>query len=90
MWSREFNRFRRGISLCITLLVIFPPLASAKVSAQTSLEKAVAGLEWREIGPATPGGRIADLAVDDGALMFNPVDADRSDVLSILEKAWSL
>jgi len=34
--------------------------------------------------------KIADLAVDDGALMFNPVEADRSDVLSILEKAWSL
>ncbi len=34
--------------------------------------------------------RIADLAVDDGALMFNPVEADRSDVLSILERAWSL
>ncbi len=34
--------------------------------------------------------KIADLAVDDGALMFNPVEADRSDVLRILEKAWSL
>jgi len=34
--------------------------------------------------------KIADLAVDDGALMFNPVEADRSDVLGILEKAWSL
>ena len=34
--------------------------------------------------------KIADLAVDDGALMFNPVEADRSDVLSILENAWSL
>jgi len=34
--------------------------------------------------------KIADLAVDDGALMFNPVEADRSDVLSILEKAWGL
>lgn len=34
--------------------------------------------------------KIADLAVDDGALMFNPVEADRADVLSILEKAWSL
>jgi len=33
---------------------------------------------------------IADLAVDDGALMFNPVDADRADVLGILESAWSL
>jgi alcohol dehydrogenase len=34
--------------------------------------------------------RIADLSVDDGSLMFNPVEADRSDVLGILEKAWSL
>ena len=34
--------------------------------------------------------KIADLSVDDGALMFNPVEADRSDVLSILEKAWNL
>ena len=34
--------------------------------------------------------KIAGLSVDDGALMFNPVEADRSDVLGILEKAWSL
>jgi len=34
--------------------------------------------------------KIADLAVDDGALMFNPVDADRSDVLRILENAWEV
>ncbi len=34
--------------------------------------------------------KIADLSVDDGALMFNPIEADRADVLSILEKAWSL
>lgn len=34
--------------------------------------------------------KIADLTVDDGSLMFNPVEADRSDVLSILEKAWTL
>ena len=32
--------------------------------------------------------KIAALAVDDGALMFNRVDADRSNVLEILEKAW--
>ena len=38
----------------------------------------------------TQFAQVADLAVDDGALMFNPVEADRSDVLSILEKAWSL
>ena len=34
--------------------------------------------------------KIAALTVDDGALMFNPVEADRSDVLGILEKAWKL
>lgn len=34
--------------------------------------------------------KIADLSVDDGALMFNPVEADRADVLGILENAWSL
>ena len=34
--------------------------------------------------------KIADLSVDDGALMFNPVEADRSEILSILERAWSL
>ena len=34
--------------------------------------------------------QIADLSVDDGALMFNPVEADRSDILNILEKAWSV
>ena len=33
--------------------------------------------------------KIADLSVDDGSLMFNPVEADRSDVLGILESAWS-
>jgi len=32
--------------------------------------------------------KIADLAVDDGALMFNPVEADRSDVLKVLDNAW--
>ncbi len=33
---------------------------------------------------------IAALSVDDGSLMFNPVEADTSDVLGILEHAWSL
>ncbi len=33
--------------------------------------------------------KIAGLSVDDGALMFNPVEADRADVLAILERAWS-
>ena len=34
--------------------------------------------------------QIADLSVDDGSLMLNPVEADRSDVLGILETAWRL
>ena len=38
----------------------------------------------------TQFAKIADLAVDDGALMFNPVEADRSDVLGILDKAWGV
>jgi photosystem II stability/assembly factor-like uncharacterized protein len=33
------------------------------VIAQTSLEHAVADLEWRNIGPAIMGGRVSDLAV---------------------------
>jgi photosystem II stability/assembly factor-like uncharacterized protein len=37
--------------------------AAAPVLGQASLEQVVAGLEWREIGPAVMGGRIADLAV---------------------------
>ena len=32
--------------------------------------------------------RIAELTVDDGALIFNPVEADEADVLAILERAW--
>ena len=50
----------------------FLPLAFAAVllgttdaRAQTSIEDAIANLEYREIGPALMGGRISDLAVVD-------------------------
>ncbi len=33
------------------------------LNAQTSLERAVADLEWRNIGPAIMGGRVSDVAV---------------------------
>ena len=32
--------------------------------------------------------KIAEMSVDDGTLVFNPVEADESDVVGILEKAW--
>lgn len=32
---------------------------------------------------------IAAMAVDDGSLLFNPREADRDDLLAILERAWS-
>jgi alcohol dehydrogenase len=31
---------------------------------------------------------IAELALDDGSIIFNPVEADMDDLMSILEKAW--
>ncbi|MFV1987179.1 MAG: glycosyl hydrolase [Gemmatimonadota bacterium] len=37
--------------------------AAADARAQTSIEDAIANLEYREIGPALMGGRISDLAV---------------------------
>jgi len=32
---------------------------------------------------------IADLALDDGSIVFNPVEADRADLLGILRAAWT-
>ncbi len=32
---------------------------------------------------------IAAMAIDDGAILFNPVEADRSELQSVLERAWS-
>jgi len=31
---------------------------------------------------------IADMTVDDGSILFNPLEADLEDVMAILEKAW--
>jgi len=32
---------------------------------------------------------IADLALDDGSIVFNPVEADRNDLLGVLRAAWA-
>jgi photosystem II stability/assembly factor-like uncharacterized protein len=51
--------------LLVTAVLIVVALAAIvdTAIAQTELERAVADLEWRNIGPAIMGGRIADLAV---------------------------
>ncbi len=45
------------------LLLSAPFLTIAPATAQTTLETAISHLQYREIGPALMGGRIADLAV---------------------------
>ena len=47
----------------ILLCLSAPFLNPAPATAQTTLETAISHLEYREIGPALMGGRIADLAV---------------------------
>ena len=47
----------------ILLCLSAPFLIPAPATAQTSLETAISHLEYRGIGPALMGGRIADLAV---------------------------
>ena len=52
----------------LTLVTVIHPLitpieAGAQADAQTALETAVSHLQYRELGPALMGGRIADLAV---------------------------
>jgi len=32
--------------------------------------------------------KIADLTLDDGAIIINPKEADRDEIMAILEKAW--
>ncbi|MFQ6045445.1 MAG: hypothetical protein ACE5PT_03670 [Gemmatimonadales bacterium] len=50
--------------LSAALLAVAPWVVQAQVNDDgTRLERALSGLEWREIGPAVMGGRIADLAV---------------------------
>ena len=47
----------------ILLCLSAPFLTPTPATAQTTLETAISHLEYREIGPALMGGRIADLAV---------------------------
>jgi len=52
----------RWLGLAAATLLVFPTAAAAQ---QAIPEHSLAGLEFRQVGPATMGGRIADLAVDE-------------------------
>ena len=57
---------RHPVSLLFTAFFIFVLYAGAyaqEAPEKSSVEKAVEGLEYREVGPAVMGGRVADLAV---------------------------
>ncbi len=56
---------RRFHLLCTAAAALAPAVAlyPAPATAQTTLETAISHLQYREIGPALMGGRIADLAV---------------------------
>ncbi len=59
---------RQALVVVASLLV---PFVVGSAEAQSDAEAAVAGLEWRQIGPAIMGGRIADLAVvEDNPAIF--------------------
>ena len=32
--------------------------------------------------------KLADMALDDGSIIFNPVDVEREDALAVLNNAW--
>lgn len=51
------------VVLCLLLVLIFQTPIQAQETAQTKspFETALAGLEWRSIGPANMGGRTADV-----------------------------
>ncbi|MEC9241186.1 MAG: hypothetical protein VYA48_00885, partial [Gemmatimonadota bacterium] len=51
------------VSGILALIALATSIVSVDVLAQTSLETAISHLQYREIGPALMGGRIADLAV---------------------------
>ncbi len=57
---------RRILPAAVTLAVLFTGTAmfpSGHVHAQSALETAISHLQYRELGPALMGGRIADIAV---------------------------
>jgi len=33
--------------------------------------------------------QIADLAINDGSIIFNPKEADREELLGVLKRAWA-
>lgn len=52
-------------SAVLVVVVGVVPLGGSVVAQAAGLERALATVKWREIGPAIMGGRIADLAVDE-------------------------
>jgi photosystem II stability/assembly factor-like uncharacterized protein len=61
MSARQAQLSPRSVAwlLAVSLLLVHEPLEAQ----DTRLQTAVAGLQFREIGPAIMGGRIADLAI---------------------------
>ncbi len=57
------NRSLRFLCTAAIALALPMTLSPAPTAAQTTLETAISHLQYREIGPALMGGRIADLAV---------------------------
>jgi photosystem II stability/assembly factor-like uncharacterized protein len=53
------------LSVCLAWTIALPALAADEEDVRPGLnEPTLAGLEWREVGPALMSGRIADIAVD--------------------------
>ncbi len=61
MATRSDARPIRHAAAAIMILVLAVPCALG--AQQSAVERAVAGLEWRELGPTIMSGRVADLAV---------------------------
>ncbi len=64
-WQRYHTRVVPMQLLRVSVLAVLAlPLVAPRSWAQTDrIEAAVAGLEWRELGPTIMGGRVADIAV---------------------------
>ncbi|MFQ5704362.1 MAG: WD40/YVTN/BNR-like repeat-containing protein, partial [Gemmatimonadales bacterium] len=66
MSYQDFRRIARRFSTfaCFTGLVAPIPQIHAQVRTDgPTIARVVSELQWREIGPAVTGGRIADIAV---------------------------
>jgi photosystem II stability/assembly factor-like uncharacterized protein len=65
----KFRGLKALVGFCLTGLLIVPALAQQPAASPSptpvpepmTMEKALAGLSWRSIGPANMGGRVADI-----------------------------